>query len=250
MVSGTARVIKGPGGYAQAYATVANLRLFLPLVTLPGADAANGVLKIDAVSAQATCVPGQKPTASAKMPTTVLLLGHQIPVPLSGDIPLDLGVAKVDVHLTPVVTTDDAGAAAAVEARISVDAVGLAKVSGAIILASAACTSPAATAQQPLTQTSNSAGAGTTTSQQQPIPKAKDGAAQVAGAPTTSLAAAPAADVAAQRVDGAATPLAETGAPVVVWPLAGVAVLAILTGVYLVRLKKRTQVPETPGPKP
>ncbi|MFD0639462.1 hypothetical protein ACFQ9X_55655 [Catenulispora yoronensis] len=145
-VSGTARVIRGPGGYTQAYATVANLRLFLPLLNLPGASADNGILKIDAVSAQATCVPGQKPSVSAKLPTTILLLGRQIPVPLSGDIPLDIGVAKLDVHLSPVTTTDTQGASSAVEARITVDAVGLAKVSGAIVLASAACTMPGAAA--------------------------------------------------------------------------------------------------------
>lgn len=141
--SGTARVVRAPGAYAQAYATVANLRLFLPLVTLPGADASNGFLKIDAVSAQATCVPGQKPTASAKTPATILLLGHQIPVPLSGDVPLDVGVAKVDVHLSPVTTTSSSGAAASVEARISVNAAGLVTAGGAIVLASASCTSPA-----------------------------------------------------------------------------------------------------------
>ncbi|NUP50780.1 MAG: hypothetical protein HOW97_26235, partial [Catenulispora sp.] len=164
-VSGTARVINGPGGYTQAYATVANLRLFLPLLTLPGASADNGILKVDAVSAQATCLPGQKPSASAKLPTTIVLLGRQIPVPLSGDIPLDVGVAKLDVHLSPVSTTDAGGASAAVEARITVDAVGLAKVSGAIVLASAACTMPDAAGSGGATSpaTGSKAGGGATT---------------------------------------------------------------------------------------
>jgi hypothetical protein len=224
VASGTARVVKGPGGYAQAYATVANLRLFLPLLVLPGADAANGILKIDAVSAQATCAAGQAPAASAKLPTTIQLLGKQIPVPLTGDIPLDLGVAKVDVHLSPVTTTDKSGASAAVEARISIDAVGLAKVSGAIILASAKCTSPSGT--QATGQTSS----GTTGGDQQ----ANAGTSTTPAG--TSLPAAPAADA---KPAGTDTPLAETGAPMLIWPLAGVAVLAILGGIYLVRLRKK-----------
>jgi hypothetical protein len=238
VVSGTARVTKDPGGYAQAYATVANLRLFLPLLNLPGADPANGILKIDAVSAQATCSRGQAPTASAKMPTTILLLGHQIPVPLSGDIPLDVGVAKLDVHLAPATTTDSAGASAAVEARISVDAIGLAKVSGAIILASASCTNPtaasAATGRQPGSQSSTSASTDGTGVGRKPA----------AGA-TTSIAAAPAADAAKQN-SGTGTPLAETGQSPIIWPMAGIAVVAILAGVWLMRLKRKAQMPNDP----
>ena len=141
-VSGTARVIRAPGAYTQAYATVANLRLYLPLVNLPGASVDNGILKVDLVSAQATCVPGQKPVASAKMPTTVNLLGHDIPVPLTGDVSLKLGVVNADVHLAPVTTTSQAGASASVEARVTINGVGLAKVSGAVVLASASCTTP------------------------------------------------------------------------------------------------------------
>jgi hypothetical protein len=232
VVSGTARIIRGPGAYAQAYATVANLRLFLPMLTLPGADAANGVLKIDAVSAQATCAAGQKPTASAKLPTTIQLLGQQIPVPLSGDIPLDIGVAKLDIHLSPVTTTDASGASAAVEAHISVDAVGLAKVTGAIELASAKCTSPAgasAASPPPAPQTSsNIAG-----NHQQAMSGANT---KAPGTASTSLPAAAAADA---KPLGDITPLAETGAPAMIWPLAGVAVLAVVVGVSLVLLRKR-----------
>lgn len=228
VASGTARVVKGPGGYAQAYATVANLRLFLPLVSLPGADAANGFLKIDAVSAQATCAAGQRPTASAKLPTTIQLLGRQIPVPLTGDIPLDLGVAKVDVHLSPVTTTDASGASAAVEARISLNAVGLAQASGAIVLASAKCTPPSA--DSALQNPPGTSSTGSTAQQ------ARSGATTQAAAPAgTSLPAAAAGNAAA----GSGTPLAETGASKMIWPLAAVAVGAILAGVALVVLRKR-----------
>ena len=225
-VSGTARVLVEPGGFTQAYATVTNLRLFLPIVNLPGADPNNGILKIDAVSAQATCVPGQHPSASAKMPTTILLLGHEIPVPLSGDIPLNLGVVTVDLHLSPTTVTSSSGASAAVEAKLSLDAVGLADVSGSIVLASAACTmpdtpttSPATTPQQPGTTSAASAGGSVPNSQ--------------SGQPSALDAAGPAAQ-------GTATGgLPDTGMSAAIRPLIWFAVVAIVVGAGLIGLRRR-----------
>ncbi|MEY9890768.1 LPXTG-motif cell wall-anchored protein [Catenulispora sp. MAP12-49] len=231
-VSGTARVINGPGGYAQAYATVANLRLFLPLLTLPGASADNGILKVDLVSAQATCVPGQKPVASAKMPTTINLLGRDIPVPLTGDVALNLpGVADIDVHLAPATTVNGAGASSAVEARVTVNALGLAKVSGAIVLASASCTTPSAaaagganpTGQPPAS--SSAPGAGTTTT-------AAAAPTSKAGAVTTS----PAALDANADTTGA---LAHTGASGSLMPIAIGAVVLVVGGAGLVLFLRR-----------
>jgi len=187
-VSGTARVIRGSGAYTQAYATVANMRVYLPLVTLPGASADNGILKVDLVSAQATCVPGQKPVASAKMPTTVNLLGHDIPVPLTGDVALHLGVVNADVHLAPVTTTSQAGASASVEARVTINGVGLANVSGAVVLASATCTTPGVTAAGGGTTT----GPGTPTTTTSSSSAAGGTATTPAKTPTTSAAAKPA----------------------------------------------------------
>ncbi|NUR31325.1 MAG: LPXTG cell wall anchor domain-containing protein [Catenulispora sp.] len=230
-VSGTARVIRGPGGFTQAYATVANLRLFLPLLQLPGASADNGILKIDAVSAQATCVPGQKPSTSAKLPTTIVLLGRQIPVPVSGDIPLDIGVAKLDVHLSPVSTTDARGASAAVEARITVDAIGLAKVSGAIVLASAACTMPSAAAV-----------AGGTTTSTSPTTPGSATTTTAVGAPAATHSSAPAAATTTGTLAAAANDdrdLAETGASGSLLPIAGIAAVLVLGGAGLLIYLKR-----------
>jgi LPXTG-motif cell wall-anchored protein len=221
-VSGTARVITGPGGYSQAYATVTNLRLFLPLLTLPGASADNGILKVDLVSAQATCVPGQKPVASAKMPTTIQLLGRDIPVPLTGEVKLDLpGVADIDVQLAPTTTVDSAGASSAVVAQIKLNALGLASVNGGITLAKAACTTPAA-APNPgaggvptsAASSSNSAVGGGTTTHTTPTPKA---------AAVTSNAPAALGD----QTTGA---LAHTGANGSLLPIALVAVVLVLGG--------------------
>ncbi|GAA2019789.1 hypothetical protein GCM10009839_15370 [Catenulispora yoronensis] len=259
-VSGTARVIRGPGGYTQAYATVANLRLFLPLLNLPGASADNGILKIDAVSAQATCVPGQKPSVSAKLPTTILLLGRQIPVPLSGDIPLDIGVAKLDVHLSPVTTTDTQGASSAVEARITVDAVGLAKVSGAIVLASAACTMPGAAAVgsganpatggaagTPGTSTTGTSTTGTTAVAAAGSANGGTGTTGTTGTATATTSAPPT-GAAGGNADH---DLAATGASGSLLPIAGTAAVLVLGGAgLLVFLKRRTAgaaPPEDPG---
>ncbi|MEY9862368.1 hypothetical protein ABH935_008013 [Catenulispora sp. GAS73] len=231
-VSGTARVINGPGGYTQAYATVANLRLFLPLLNLPGASADNGILKVDLISAQATCVPGQKPTASAKMPTTIQLLGQDFPVPLTGEVKLDVpGVADIDVRLAPTTTIDNAGASAAVEAQVTLNALNLAKVSGGITLASASCTTPGAVAAgsgAPSGQasSSNSAAGGTTTTTTTSKPKA------AAAAATT---AAPAA-----LADNQAGALAHTGASGSLMPIAIVAVVLVFGGAgLLVFLRKK-----------
>ncbi|GAA1975526.1 LPXTG cell wall anchor domain-containing protein [Catenulispora subtropica] len=236
-VSGTARVVNGPGGYSQAYATVANLRLFLPLLQLPGASADNGILKIDAVSAQATCQPGQKPSASAKLPTTIVLLGRQIPVPLSGDIPLDIGVAKLDVHLSPVSTTDTKGASAAVEARITVDAVGLAKVSGAIVLASAACTMPGAAAVGS-GATTGATGSGTGPAAGTPTTTAVGGTSVTTGTANGSAGGATSPGNAAGNGDKA---LAATGASGSLLPIAGIAAVLVLGGAgLLVYLKRKS----------
>lgn len=227
-VSGTARVINGAGGYSQAYATVANLRLFLPLVNLPGASADNGILKVDLVSAQATCVPGQKPVASAKMPTTVQLLGRDIPVPLTGDVALNVpGVADIDVHLAPTTTVNGVGASSAVEARVTVNALGLAKVSGAIVLAKASCTTAGAAAAGSGTPTGqasspNSAAGGTTTGT---TPSGK----------STSSTAAPAA-LDEKASTGA---LAHTGASGSLMPIAIVAVVLVLGGGGLIVFLRR-----------
>jgi LPXTG-motif cell wall-anchored protein len=225
-VSGTARVINGAGGYTQAYATVANLRLYLPLLTLPGATADNGILKVDLVSAQATCVPGQKPTASAKLPATIQLLGQNIPVPLTGDVKLDVpGVADIDVHLAPATTINSGGASSAVEARITLNALGLAKVSGAVVLASASCTTPGAAAAgsgAPTGQTSSSAVGGTATSA---------AGAAAAGSTTASAAALNA------KSTGA---LAHTGANGSLMPIAIAAVVLVAGGAgLLVFMKKK-----------
>ncbi|WP_194923833.1 LPXTG cell wall anchor domain-containing protein [Catenulispora pinisilvae] len=229
LASGTARVIRGTGGYTQAYATVANLRVFLPLVTLPGASADNGILKLDAISAQATCVPGQKPVASAKMPATITLLGQDIPVPLSGDVSLDLGVVNADVHLSPVTTTDQDGASASVEARVTVDGVGLVNVSGGLTLASASCTTPGVPAVgvgagTPTTGASSSAPA-TNSSGAAATSKAKTAAA----AATSSAGTAP---VALSEKTGGT--LAHTGASGSLLPMAVIAIVLVVGGAGLV----------------
>lgn len=233
-VSGTARVINGPGGYTQAYATVANLRLFLPLLNLPGASADNGILKVDLISAQATCVPGQKPTASAKMPATIQLLGKDYPVPLTGEVSVDIGVAQVDVKLAPTTTIDGAGASSAVEANITLNALNLANVSGGITLASASCTTPGAATSGSGTpsgqaSSSNSAvGGTTTTTTTATTSKPKAAAAAVTTAAPAALA---------ENQTGA---LAHTGASGSLMPIAIVAVVLVVGGAgLLVFLRKK-----------
>jgi hypothetical protein len=220
-VSGTARVINGAGGYTQAYATVTNLRLFLPLLNLPGASADNGILKVDLVSAQATCVPGRKPVASAKMPTTIQLLGRDIPVPLTGDVALNVpGVADIGVHLAPTTTVNGVGASSAVEARVTVNALGLAKVSGGIVLAKASCTTPAAAA----------AGSGTPTGQ------ASSSNSAVGGLTTSATSAAAPAALDEKASTGA---LAHTGASGSLMPIAITAVVLVLGGGALLVFLRR-----------
>lgn len=237
-VSGTARVINGAGGYSQAYATVANLRVYLPLLNLPGASADNGILKVDLVSAQATCVPGRKPTASAKMPTTIQLLGQDIPIPLTGEVRLNLpGVADIDVHLAPTTAITDGGASSAVEARITVNALGLAKVSGGIVLASASCTEPGAAA----------AGTGT-------IPA---GSKTGSGAPTSAVGGAATATSAAKAGSVTTSPaalnekstaaLAHTGASGSLLPMAAIAAVLVLGGAGLVVFLRKKAAGIPPG---
>ncbi|OLE20717.1 MAG: hypothetical protein AUG49_24255 [Catenulispora sp. 13_1_20CM_3_70_7] len=248
IVSGTARVIKGPNGYAQAYATVSNLRVFLPLSTLPGASTDNGILKIDAVSAQATCQPGRKPSVSAKLPTTIVLLGKPYPVPLSGDVPVTVpGVATLDLHLSPVTSTQAGGASAAVEAQVSIDAVGLAKVSGTITLASAVCTMPSAAAV--VVSGATSAGGATSSS---PAGSA-GGSVTTAGAATATTSATTSAKAATSSGSPAAAnadhSLAATGANGSMLPIAGIAVVLVLGGAGLLFFLKRKSAGVPPPPQ-
>ncbi|NUR58351.1 MAG: hypothetical protein HOV87_06605 [Catenulispora sp.] len=257
-VSGTARVINGPGGYSQAYATVTNLRLFLPLVTLPGASADNGILKIDAVSAQATCVPGQKPSASAKMPTTVLLLGKQIPVPLNGDVKLPIpALGQIELNLSPTTTTDASGASAAVKAQVTVDAVNLVKASGSIVLASAACTTPAVAAAgsggptSPGGSTSTGSPGGTTGGTTTSVGGTSTTSAGGGSGSATTTSAAAATSAAAK--DGAPagngdSALAATGASGSLLPIAGTAAVLVLGGIGLLIFLRRKSASLPPSP--
>jgi hypothetical protein len=129
--------------YSQAYATLSNVRLFLPFLALPTQYADDGVLRLDAVSAVATCNAGQKPSAEAQLPAEVTLFGQNVRVPLDGSLNVSVPLlGSISLRLGPTTSTSDSSAAASVAASLDINVLGLAEVSGTITLASASCTAP------------------------------------------------------------------------------------------------------------
>jgi hypothetical protein len=154
--------------YSQAYATASNIRLFLPFVSLPAVDASDGVLRVDSVSAVATCDAGVTPTAATQLPAQLTLLGQNVQLPNDGQAHVSLPLlGSISVHVGPKTTLTSTTANATVNLAIDIDLLGLVDVSGQITLAQASCSAPqpsaVATSTPSATNTSPPAGAGTGT---------------------------------------------------------------------------------------
>jgi hypothetical protein len=142
-------------GYSQAYVTLANVRLFLPLLSLPSSVSSDGALRLDAVSAVATCVAGQRPTAQFQLPAQLTLFGQNVQLPANGTATLSLPLlGSITVQLGPQTITTATSASAAVRASLDINVLGVAELTGQVTLASATCTSPrAGTSTMPPTGT-------------------------------------------------------------------------------------------------
>jgi hypothetical protein len=150
--------------YSQAYVTLANVRLFLPFVALPSSYADDGVLRLDAVSAWATCNAGQRPSAQFQMPAEVTLFGQDLRLPDNGRLSVNIPLlGSISLRIGPSTSTSASAAAASVAASLDINVLGLAEVAGTITLASASCTEPTVATTSGATPTTSPSGGTTTT---------------------------------------------------------------------------------------
>ncbi|MDT0344848.1 SCO1860 family LAETG-anchored protein [Streptomyces litchfieldiae] len=132
-------------GGATAEASLANARVHLPGLPLLS------LIELDAVSARATCVPGEEPTAETVMPAAITALGQEVDLTSAGTTTLTApGVGEVVLELSSQETGDGTAAATALELSVSVNPLDLnvAEVTGTVTLASASCGTPAGGADE------------------------------------------------------------------------------------------------------
>jgi hypothetical protein len=123
---------------AQGVANIANAQLHLPGLPLLS------VVKLDAVTSTATCQVGHRPTASSHL-AGVTVLGKRITLSAVGVTKVAVpGVGVVDLDLSNTATTSDTAAATALELKVDLDplSLGVAHVTGDIVLAQATCRTP------------------------------------------------------------------------------------------------------------
>ncbi|MCQ4083690.1 LPXTG cell wall anchor domain-containing protein [Streptomyces sp. RB6PN25] len=122
---------------AEGYANLVNAKVELP--GLPGP-----VLQAKALTARATCVAGEQPTANASLLKLVVLgRAQEVKVGQTVTVPVP-GVGQVSVALTTTKTTSSTAAATALGLHVSVNPLkaGIADVTGDVTLAHATCEAP------------------------------------------------------------------------------------------------------------
>ncbi len=123
---------------AEGYANLAHARLHLPGLPLLS------LLDLDAANSRATCRAGHRPTASSHL-TGVTVLGQHVSLKAIGTTEVNVpGVGRVDLDLTHSATTSATAAATALRLKVRVNplSLGVADVSGDIVLARATCRTP------------------------------------------------------------------------------------------------------------
>lgn len=123
----------------------ARVELAAAKVHVPGLPLLS-VIEIDAVTAEAVCTAGERPTASAMLGTQVTVLGQQVTLTLGQSSTVSVpGVGEVRLDLAKEETTSSTAAATALALEISVNPLNLnvAEVDGRVALAEVGCESPA-----------------------------------------------------------------------------------------------------------
>lgn len=130
----------------DADGTEAETKLVDAEVNLPGLT--QPLLAAELVTAKAVCAVGEAPTADAKIPGTVTVLGEKTELTAEGTATVEVdGVGTVKLDLAKREVTDSSAAATALDLNVSVDplALNVAAVEGTVTLAHAECTTPAGT---------------------------------------------------------------------------------------------------------
>ncbi|WP_190065711.1 SCO1860 family LAETG-anchored protein [Streptomyces griseocarneus] len=105
------------------------------------------LIEVEKVTAEAVCAAGRTPTATAKLPGSVSVLGKKVTIGASGTTKVTVpGVGEVRLELSKTATTSRTAAATALGLDVAIDplALGVAKVRGTVTLVRAGCEAPAA----------------------------------------------------------------------------------------------------------
>lgn len=124
---------------AEGYTNLVRARVNLPGLPLLG------LVKVDAISARATCVAGRKPVAEVEMPGHVVVLGKRVKLSAGGTTLVEVpGLGEVRLDLAKKAVTSRTAAATALELSVEVNPLKLnvAEVKGTVTLAEATCEAP------------------------------------------------------------------------------------------------------------
>ncbi|MCQ4080779.1 LPXTG cell wall anchor domain-containing protein [Streptomyces sp. RB6PN25] len=205
----------------EGYANLVNAKVELPGLPEP-------VLQAKVLTARATCVAGEHPTANASLLKLVVLgkaqevkVGQTITVPVPG-------VGQVSVDLTTTNTTSSTAAATALGLHISVNPLkaGIADLEGNVTLAHATCEAPSGGGS-----TGGSTGGGSTSG--------STGGGNTSGGSTSGASQGASSGTTAGSTAGTGEHLAETGASSNTPYIAGGAVALVVAGGAVVYVTRR-----------
>jgi hypothetical protein len=123
---------------ARGYANLVDAQVHVPGLPLLA------LVRLDAITATATCRAGRHPSASATL-VGVTVLGRRVALHAVGPTDIEVpGVGTVRLDLTRTATTSTTAAATALRLAVRLDplSLGVAKVSGTVTLAEATCRTP------------------------------------------------------------------------------------------------------------
>jgi hypothetical protein len=128
-------------GKAEGYTNLAHAKVHVPGLPLLS------LIEVEGVTSKATCEAGKKPVATANLLGGVTVLGKKVTLSAGGPTEVQVpGVGSVRLDLSTTQTTSRTAAASALELKVSINPLKLnvAEVEGALTLAGATCSAPAA----------------------------------------------------------------------------------------------------------
>ncbi|WP_055621384.1 SCO1860 family LAETG-anchored protein [Streptomyces sp. JHA19] len=128
-------------GRAEGFTELARAKVHVPGLPLLS------LIEVGQVTSKATCVAGEKPTATSNLLGDVTVLGKKVKLTAGGTTQVEVpGVGEVRLDYSRTERTSRTAAATALELKVSVNPLKLnvAEVEGTLTLAKATCETPAA----------------------------------------------------------------------------------------------------------
>ncbi|MFG3186519.1 SCO1860 family LAETG-anchored protein [Streptomyces nigra] len=132
-------------GRAEGFTELARAKVHVPGLPLLS------LIEVGQVTSKATCVAGEKPTATSNLLGDVTVLGKKVKLTAGGTTQVEVpGVGEVRLDYSRTEQTSRTAAATALKLKVSVNPLKLnvAEVEGTLTLAEATCETPAAPAEE------------------------------------------------------------------------------------------------------